>query len=82
MIEINSILEKDNGMAKEFNEDEWRNYMGVFGTYELPFETIEKLTEIANEVEKDINDIEDSLSISNTSISISGDKEDLKKNNF
>ncbi len=79
MIEINSILEKDNGMAKEFNEDEWRNYMGVFGTYELPFETIEKLTEIANEVEKDINDIEDSLSISNTSISISGDKEDLKR---
>ena len=78
-IEINAILEHDDGKAKDFNEDEWRHYMGQYGTYELPFETIEALTEIANEVEDDIHDIENILGIENSSINISGNKEELKK---
>lgn len=78
MIEINSILESDNGSAKEYTEEEWRNYMGVYGTYNFPFETIEVLTKIASELEKDINNIEDNLSIEKTSVVIPTMKEELK----
>lgn len=79
MIEINSILENDNGQARVYSKEEWRNYMGVYGTYELPFETIEVLTQIIKDVENDINNIENELNIPNTSIEIPEDKELLKK---
>lgn len=78
MTEIMSILENDNGEARTFNKDEWRNYMGVYGTYELPFETEDVLTKIANEIEEDINNIEKQLHIEETSIGITGNKEELK----
>ena len=53
--------------------------MGVYGTYELPFETVEVLTQIIKDIENDINNIENELNISNTSIEIPEDKELLKK---
>lgn len=77
--EIESILESDSGKAAEFTQNEWRSYMGVYGTYELPFETIEKLTEIAINTVTDINTIESKLGISKTSISISKTKDDIKR---
>ena len=42
--EIDSILDHDNGEPIVFsNVDQWLEYFSVYGTYELPFETIEKL---------------------------------------
>lgn len=77
--EINSILEVDSGTAKKFSKDEWRSYMGVYGTYELPFETIEKLTEIATNIVMDINAIEVKLGLSITTISVLKTKEGIKQ---
>lgn len=53
MTEINSILAADNGKAMDFTQKEWNNYMGSYGAYKLPFETIEELSKIVREV---IND--------------------------
>lgn len=50
MTEINSILAADKGEAINFTPEEWNKYMGTYGAYKLPFETIGKLTEIAHEV--------------------------------
>lgn len=79
MTEINSILENDDGSAKNFTEEEWRNYMGMYGTYELPFETVGKLTEILSGVNDEINQLEIKLSVDTTTMSIPTGKDELKK---
>ena len=79
MIEIEAILNNDDGQAKEYTEEAWRQYMGVYGTYELPFENVESLTEILNELENDINTIEEKLALEKTDILIPREKEELKK---
>lgn len=76
--EIDAILEADQGIAKKFSVEEWRDYMGTFATYELPFETIEKLTEIATNTIYDINNIEVGLGLKKTTITIPKDKDGLK----
>lgn len=76
--EINAILEADQGISKTFSEEEWRNYMGTYASYELPFETIEKLTEIATNTLAEINDIESILGLAKTTITISEIKDDIK----
>ena len=76
--EIDAILEADQGVAKKFSIEEWRNYMGTFATYELPFETIEKLTEIATNTIDDINSIEVGLGLKKTTVTIPKDKDGLK----
>lgn len=79
MVEINSILETDNGSAKEFSKDEWLSYYCSYGTYELPFDTIEKLKEILSNIKVDINNIEHKLNLPKTHFEISDDKTSLKK---
>ncbi len=66
LTEINSILEADNGSAKQYSREEWRNYMGIYGAYPLPFETTEKLKEILFNTDKEINKIENKLGIAPT----------------
>ena len=67
LTEINSILDNDNGSAILYSQDEWRSYMGTYGAYPLPFETIEKLKEILEITDQDINAIERKLGITATS---------------
>ena len=50
MIEINAILEQDNSSAKEFIKAEYKQYIGNYYAYTLPFETVESLTEIAHRI--------------------------------
>ncbi len=76
--EIDAILESDKGIAKEFSEKEWRDYMGTYATYVLPFETVEKLTEIATNTLSDVNDIEAKLGLTKTDVTISNSKENIK----
>lgn len=70
MTEITAILEKDNGSAQYFTLEEWNSYMGVYGTYKLPFETIEALTKIAKEIVDEIGQLEDELAVNRTDTSI------------
>ena len=78
MTEINAILEADSGQAGSFTKEEWRDYMGVYGTYELPFETVEKLTKIASDIGQEIRELETALSMEETESVIPATKEALK----
>jgi len=53
IIEINSILHIDLGAAKTFTLDDYKKYISDYNAYLLPFETIKKLTEIAQIIIKE-----------------------------
>lgn len=78
LIEINSILESDNGSALSFTEESWMTYMGTYGSYELPFETIDKLTHITTAIIDEIHTLEMKLGIRATSYIIPTTKDELK----
>ena len=46
----------------------------MYGTYELPFETVGKLTEILSGVNDEINQLEQKLSVDTTTMSIPTEK--------
>jgi hypothetical protein len=77
--EINAILQNDNGAARMFTIDEWNSYMGVYGTYELPFETVSQLTIIAHDVMNEINNLERSMQLPVTKFQQTNSKEGLKR---
>lgn len=79
MVEINSILDNDNGAAKEFTQEEWIKYYGTYGAYDLPFDTVEKLTEIFNEILLDINSLEKKLHIDRTMLACPDSKSEIKE---
>lgn len=78
MVEINSILENDDGAAKECTQEEWINYYCNYGTYLLPFDTVEKLKEILSNIKIDINTIEQKLNLPKTEFEMPSNKELLK----
>lgn len=78
MIEIESLLEMDNGSAKKFSLEEYKAFIGDYYSYTLPFETIEKLTKIAEEIVAEINALEYSLSLSISVLEIANNIADLK----
>ncbi len=77
-IEIDAILAHDPGRALPYSRDAWREYMGTYGTYELPFETLEKLTEIGRDVQRDIYEIEQNLGMSSSVLSLPETRDGLK----
>ena len=78
MVEINSILENDNGQAINMEQAEWIRYFGTYGAYDLPFDTVEMLKEILQNIVIDINILEDKLNIEKTVITIPVAKLELK----
>ena len=80
MTEINSILETDNGAAKNYSTEQWINYMGTYNSYIKPFETYDKLTRIHEEITQEILELENRLGIRHKTIEIhSGLKESIEK---
>lgn len=78
MIEIESLLEMDNGSAKSFSLEEYKAFIGDYYSYTLPFETIEKLTKIAEDIVAEINALERKLSLSTSAVVIANNITDLK----
>lgn len=78
MIEIESLLEVDNGSAKSFSLEEYKAFIGDYYSYTLPFETIEKLTKIAEDIVAEINALERKLSLSTSAVVIANNITDLK----
>lgn len=78
MVEINSILENDNGQAIDMEHAEWIRYFGTYGAYDLPFDTVEKLKEILQNIIIDINILENKLNIDRTAITMPVTKPELK----
>lgn len=78
MIEINALLEVDNGSAKEFTTEEYKAFIADYHSYTLPFETAEKLTKIAEDIVVEINAIEGELGLDISEFDIATDVTNLK----
>lgn len=78
MVEINSILENDDGHAIDMEKADWIRYYSTYGAYDLPFDTVEKLQEILQNIISDINSLEEKLNIDITSIIMPVSKPELK----
>ena len=78
MKEINSILAVDNGHSLIFDEKQWIDYMGTYNSYEKPFETQEKLTEILFEIKIEVEQLENELSLPHKTITIPDNIDKLK----
>jgi hypothetical protein len=63
MIEIEAILKQDNGAAQNFTLDEYKKYISDYHAYSLPFETVGKLTEIANGIITENKDLSENLGL-------------------
>lgn len=79
MTEIESILSNDDGRANEYTLQEWYDYMGTYGAYQLPFETQETLIKIASEIIQEISEIENNLGIENKDITVKSTIVELKQ---
>lgn len=80
-VELNAILDNDNGASLEFTEQEWKEYMGDYDAYELPFENINNLKTIASNIISEINELNRSLNRNKdvTDVESYLSKETLKK---
>lgn len=76
--EIDAILEADDGSAREFTTQGWIDYIGTYGTYVRPFETVERLRAILGDIDREINAMEHSLSLPPSSSSAAPGTEGLK----
>lgn len=79
MIEIDAILQNDNGATKEYTEAEWIKYMGTYGAYELPFDTIPSLTNIFNLIVSDLRVLEQKLGMTTKNFIVPDSKVAWKK---
>lgn len=78
ILEINSILEHDTGESQTFTKQEWLKYIGTHNSYELPFETVDKLTEILNNIISENRKLENKLSLAPKMFNIPEQKQALK----
>lgn len=77
-IEIEELLKKENGAATLFSLEEYKDYMNNYDTYVLPFETIDKLTEIATGTIKEINRLNHFLNYEEEKCKLKNSVEELK----
>jgi len=66
LLELKSILEKDNGQALSFTIEQYKDYIGDFNSYELPWETQNQLQVVRNNIVREINDLKGALNIKPT----------------
>lgn len=77
-VEIDALLESDDGSAKEFTPEEYKRYISDYNAYVLPFETLEKLSEIAQDIVKEIHVLEEQIGRSGTVYALADNAESLK----
>lgn len=77
MVEINSLLEYDDGSAKPFTKEEWINFMSDFDSYRLPWEELDTLTIIRNDILTEINMLSEELDVPFSVYEIPSNKETI-----
>ena len=78
-IEINALLANDDGSAKHFTEEEYKEYISDYNAYILPFETKESLNQIVESIVNEIHNIQSKLEVEKTSFIIASDVDELKQ---
>lgn len=76
--EINAILEDLSGEAEYYSVECYQSYIGDYYGYTLPFEKVEELQKIANEILEEINELKKSLNKAISDIKFSNEIKDLK----
>jgi len=61
-IEINALLDNDDGSAKLFSKSDWIQYMSALDSYGLPWEQIPRLKEIYQLIHTEISNLQSELS--------------------
>lgn len=80
-VEIESLLNYDNGSSLVFTKDNWIEYMGSINSYILPWESNSKLIEIQESLISEIADIQQRLNIRRElNLNNSNDNQTLKEN--
>ena len=79
MIEIDSILSYDSAKPVVYTKEEWLKFMGTYGAYQLPFETVPHLSKIFTNIVEDINALEDKLGKTRTNYTLSQNIKKLKE---
>jgi len=69
-VEINSILDVDDGSAKDYTKEEWIRYMSDYNAYPLPWEEPSKLQSILSLLHQEINSLQVELEFSKTDFPI------------
>ena len=77
-VEIDALLESDDGSAKAFTPEAYKRYISDYNAYVLPVETLEKLSEIAQGNVKDIHVLEEQLGRNGTVYALADNAESLK----
>ncbi|MBD5537381.1 MAG: AlwI family type II restriction endonuclease [Lachnospiraceae bacterium] len=77
-VEIDALLESDDGSAKAFTPEAYKRYISDYNAYVLPFETMEKLSEIAQGIVKEIHVLEEQLGRNGTVYALADNAESLK----
>ena len=77
-VEIDALLESDDGSAKAFTPEAYKRYISDYNAYVLPFETLEKLSEIAQGIVKEIHVLEEQLGRNGTVYALADNAESLK----
>lgn len=81
MVEIKSLLNAFDGGSEHFTKNEYTDYISNINLPTLPWETIQKLTEIYNKLIGDVRDIELKLQIIASDFDKPSSINDLKKAN-
>ncbi len=81
MVEIKSLLNTYNGSSESFSKDEYIDYISDINLPILPWETIQKLSEIYNKLTEEVNHIESELKITISDFEKPHDIDSLKKVN-
>lgn len=79
MVEIEAILKDLSGEAHYYSKEGYYAFIGDYYGYTLPFESINELQKIANEVVSEINSLQKELSKDITKIEIQSEIKELKK---
>ena len=60
-LEITKLLNKDNGSALNLDEREYKDYIGDFNQYVLPWETLENLSQVRENIINEIHILQETL---------------------
>ena len=77
-VEIDALLENDDGSAKPFTLAGYKQYISDYNAYALPFETLEKLLEIAKGIVEEMHELEKLLGRNGTVYVLADNAGDLK----
>lgn len=79
MFEIDAILNDLTGEAHYFSTESYQAYIGDYYGYTLPFETVDTLQEIANDIITEINNLRNKLQREPISVHVQSSVKELKK---